>query len=178
MQGRLSLFWIVVSDSGSALRIARVCPQLFGRSLNIGRMPVHGLRVRAARRRGKARQLVPMRPFPGCDRGRGVSVSNCSSPESFTCSKGEFSKRSEGDRADRTRRAAGVPVFGSPFLGARKVAKKRSLAEAQVRFFATDRHGFTRMKTGKDRSGFTSFLPSSVFISVHLWLKRFSVLGV
>ena len=41
----------------------------------------------------------PMRPFPSCDRVRGLNISDCPSQESFTCSKGEFLKCTEDDRA-------------------------------------------------------------------------------
>ena len=74
-------------------------------------MPLFSQR-RRVRRESLLDPAVPMRPFPGCDRARGSSVSNCPSPECSTCPKGEFSKRTEGDRAERTRTAAGCPSLG------------------------------------------------------------------
>ena len=68
----------------------------------------------------KAIDPLPMRTFPAGDRVRGLNISDCSSPESYTCSKGEFSKRTEDDRAGRTRMFAGVPFFGATFLRANK----------------------------------------------------------
>ena len=77
-----------------------------------------------------------MRPFPSCDRVRGLNISDCPSPESFTCSKGEFLKCTEDDRAWRIRMVAGCPSLVSPFFGqARKVAKDTGLRIDQMSWF-------------------------------------------
>jgi hypothetical protein len=67
----------------------------------------------------------PMRPFPSWDRVRGLNISDCPSPESFTCPKGELLKCTEDDRARRIRMVAGCPSLVPPFFGqARKGAKR------------------------------------------------------
>src|SRR5512138_964539 len=60
---------------------------------------------------------LPMRPFPDCDRVRGLNISDCPSPECFTCSKGEFLKCTEDDRAGRIRMAAGCLLGHHPSSG-------------------------------------------------------------
>ncbi len=122
-----------------------------------------------------------MRTFPAGDRVRGLNISDCSSPESFTCSKGEFLKCTEDDRAWRTRMVAGCPSLAPPFFGqARKVVVNKSFSRAKPQrrkekqintLFLSRSHEDTKRPATKVLSAFSYLL--HCFFSV-LSVKDFS----